>query len=53
MSGPAEGSVRIVCTECRFERIVKNQAGRPADVIVTHGRESGHTVSIEGIPGGE
>lgn len=40
-------TVQIVCTECMFSRKVEKAEQKPADVIVEHGRETGHTVRIE------
>lgn len=44
----ARGSVAVSCTECPFSRVVApDDEVLPADVVVEHGREFGHVVSVE------
>lgn len=39
---------RVECQICGFSRIVSpDDDETPADVIVEHGRETGHTLAIE------
>lgn len=45
--------VRVVCTECPFEVVVEKGGERPAEVIVDHGRETGHTLTTEELRGSE
>lgn len=45
MSEQEETPVRVDCTDCPFSRVVDpDDDVEPADVIVEHGRETGHTV---------
>ena len=38
---------RVECQDCGFSTIVKPGEDRiPADVVVEHGRESGHKLSV-------
>ena len=39
--------VRVVCKDCYFEKVVRNVNGKPAEVIVDHGREAGHKLTTE------
>jgi hypothetical protein len=39
--------IRIVCTECPFSKLVPNEGQKPADVIIEHGQETGHTLVSE------
>jgi hypothetical protein len=46
-AGGEGAGVRVECTECFFERVVREHHDeRPADVIIEHGRETGHTLEI-------
>lgn len=39
--------VRVSCSACDFERVVpRGEAPMPTDVIVSHGRETGHTLTV-------
>jgi len=39
-------TVRVVCTECHFSKIVaENELS--ADVLIEHGEETGHTLTLE------
>lgn len=42
-------AVRVVCTECSYRKIIDKSQENPADVIVTHGRATGHTLSISPV----
>lgn len=46
-TGEAQPAIRVVCTECLFESIVEKDGERPAEVIVDHGRETGHKLTTE------
>jgi hypothetical protein len=46
-SGDAGRVVRIDCTNCHFSAVVSDEDEvTPADVLVDHGREHGHTLDI-------
>lgn len=48
--------IRVVCTDCHFERVVRKEGSRPAEVIVEHGSEAGHILTTEKVrpsPSGE
>jgi hypothetical protein len=39
--------VRLDCTTCHFDRVVDPDTdGPPYELVVEHGRETGHTVAI-------
>lgn len=42
-------TVRIVCTECRFSKEVEKDGNRPAEVMIDHGRETGHKLRVEDV----
>lgn len=43
-----EPQLLIECTECGFRRTASHDAEEsPADVIIDHGRDTGHTVTLE------
>lgn len=42
-------TVRVTCTECSFEKVVEKGDGRPAEVIVEHGRKTGHKLTTEPV----
>lgn len=40
-------SARVECQECQFSETVRAGDGRvPADIVIEHGRESGHKLSV-------
>ena len=39
--------VRIVCTECAFSKLVTKEGGKSSEVIIEHGRETGHKLAAE------
>lgn len=41
--------VRVVCTDCHFEKVVRKEGTRPADVVVAHGSEAGHILTTEEV----
>lgn len=46
MGDGQSGPIRIECTECQFARTVSpDEDVLPADVIVEHGDETGHTLN--------
>ena len=45
------GTVRLECKECQFERVVEREEETPADVVIRHGRNTGHKVSVEKLSG--
>lgn len=50
MAERQEGPVRIDCTECSFQRTVyPSDDELPADIVVRHGREMGHVLSISPV----
>ena len=53
MDGAGTG-VRVRCTNCSFERIVRpDDDVKPADVLIEHGQRTGHTLTIERLESGE
>lgn len=40
-------TVRIVCTECTFSKVVTKRGEAAAKVIRDHGRETGHKLTAE------
>lgn len=46
-----KNEVQVVCTECLFRTLVDKATEMPADVVIRHGRETGHTLAIS--PDGE
>ncbi len=40
-------NVRIVCTECTFSKLVTKEGQKSAEVIVEHGRETGHRLTAK------
>lgn len=48
-----ERTIRVVCLECQFSAVVEKGDMKPAEVIVEHGRETGHKLTTEDVePGG-
>lgn len=40
--------MQVECTDCHFTRVVRPEDGElPADVIIQHGQETGHTLSTQ------
>ena len=47
MTGKDGARMRLDCTECHFSRVVRfDDDVLPAEVVVEHGRETGHRVAI-------
>lgn len=44
--------IRVVCTECYFEKVVEKAGRKPAKVIIEHGREAGHKLTTKEINSG-
>ena len=45
-----EVQVRVTCTTCAFEEILRRGTDRsPTDVIIAHGRDTGHALSVTSI----
>lgn len=43
-------TARVECQECDFTTIVSDDDDRiPADVVIAHGKESGHKLSVTTI----
>lgn len=43
-----EDHVRVNCRECGFSRVIGPDEGiLPADILIEHGQETGHTLTIE------
>lgn len=43
----ADERMQIVCTDCSFSWTMETDDERlPADVIIEHGRENGHTLQV-------
>ena len=36
-----------MCNQCHFERVVEDGGDAPAEVLIRHGRRTGHKVSVE------
>lgn len=48
MSG--SGKMRVECQDCGFQRVVERDGERsPADVLMEHVRETGHSVKMESV----
>ena len=41
--------VEVVCLECHFSEIVEKRCGRPANLIIEHGRDTGHKLTTEEV----
>jgi hypothetical protein len=42
-----DGAIRVTCSDCHFERRVGADDDRsPAEIVIEHGRENGHTLRI-------
>lgn len=39
--------ILLVCNQCHFERLVEGEDATPAEILIRHGRETGHKLSIE------
>jgi hypothetical protein len=49
-SGEPGQTVRIECTDCHFSAVVSDDDEEaPADVLVDHGREHGHTLDVSPV----
>lgn len=46
-TGQISRNVRIVCTECAFSKLVTKEGETAAEVIIEHGRETGHKLTAE------
>lgn len=44
--GEVEGAVLVSCDDCPFEVAVESADGKAADVVIQHGRETGHTLTV-------
>lgn len=43
-----EYPVYVTCLECRYSQVVRKDSDQvPADYVVEHGLETGHTLTIE------
>lgn len=38
---------RIVCTECAFSKLVTKEGQKSSEVIIEHGRKTGHKLTAE------
>ena len=48
MNDTVEHDTRVECRDCLFSTIVQSGADeRPADVVIEHGRETGHKLQSE------
>ena len=41
--------VQVVCLECHFSEVVEKSGGQPANVIIEHGRDTGHKLTTENL----
>lgn len=42
--------LRVDCDDCPFSKVVPTDADvQPAEIVVEHGQERGHTLSIEPV----
>lgn len=39
--------VHIVCTVCNFSKLVTEEGNKSSEVIIEHGRETGHKLTAE------
>lgn len=39
--------IRITCTECTYAQVVEPGGDQPATLIIDHGRDTGHTLTVE------
>ena len=45
---------RVECTDCPFSRVVDDEDDElPAEVLIEHGRETGHTLTVSPADGSE
>lgn len=51
MDGEKAGKVKVLCKECSFSKTVANEGERPGEVIIEHGRETGHKLTSEKVEG--
>lgn len=51
MASEVSTRVRVDCTECPFSKVVEKREEKPADVIVEHGKETGHTLTVGDVEG--
>lgn len=42
-----EQMMRVVCSECHFAVVVERGGMKPAEAIIEHGRNTGHTLTTE------
>ena len=50
MDNRREGPMRVSCTDCSYLRTVTpNDDESPADVVIRHGREMGHQLSVSPV----
>lgn len=48
MNGEVKRVARDVCQNCQFSEVVQPDEGNlPADIVVKHGRETGHNSRVE------
>lgn len=40
-------TITVICTECRFSKEVEKSGNRPAEVLIEHGQERGHKLTLE------
>lgn len=40
------GRLQIVCEECTFREVAESADGRPGNIVLTHGRDTGHKLSV-------
>ena len=52
--GGDDPRVRLSCRDCSFEKVVgPDEDVRPADVLIDHGRRTGHTLTVSRIESDE
>lgn len=40
-------TITVICTECRFSKEVEKSGNRPAEILIEHGQEKGHKLTLE------
>lgn len=41
--------MRIACTDCTYLQVIEKGSDQPAKLIIDHGRDTGHTLTVEEI----
>lgn len=41
--------LEVTCLDCHYTEVVERDGGRAAELIVEHGRETGHKLTTEAV----